>query len=269
MVFYHNILRERSTAIWRRNPRAKNTNVTSGTVPVYLSDVSQIERRVSPHDFREPEWIPRAKRRALPSCRGRKRGVNSYFFPSNLFGLLSPASLVCSIIMVPVGPAANRPGRPIGRPVEIVNGSSYGDARQISFLPSRIRSVKFIYLVNRPARRYALNSISFHEEKSNERQKEIRQGGKGSNSDRDAPLFRFAVRPYSLFRLREVLSASPVALCLVALVCYLLGTSRHEFQGFSWHFNYDRVYIGSLNHWKISTGLIMGSITSSMKINKS
>lgn len=117
MVFYHDILRERSTAIWRRNPRAKNTNVTSGTVPVYLSDVSQIERRVSPHDFREPEWIPRAKRRALPSRRrGGKRGVNSYFFPSNLFGLLSLAFLVCSIIMVPAGPAADRPSRSAGRP---------------------------------------------------------------------------------------------------------------------------------------------------------
>lgn len=170
--------------------------------PVYLSDVSQIERRVLPHDFRKPEWIlsfslsmreaaqpscalqPSRATPAVPSRKEKGEGWNSYFFSSNPFGLLSLASLVCSIIMVPTGSAPTPVNRPAGRPsVEIVNGDSY--ARQISFLfPSFVFSLSLgeIYLP-RKSTGGTMNSISFHEKKKDGRKKDTGRKGKNLQSE--------------------------------------------------------------------------------------
>lgn len=116
--------------------------------PVYLSDVSQIERRVSPHDFRKPGVD--STREAPRVAQGKKKaGENSYFFPSNLFGLLSLASLVCSIIMAPAGSAPTPADRPTARRNSKRLLARRREADFVSSFPPFAPSVKFIYLVNR------------------------------------------------------------------------------------------------------------------------
>jgi len=143
--------------------------------PVYLSDVSQIERHVSPHDFRKPEWIPRAKRRALPSRRqGKKRERIRISFLPIFRAIVSGISRVFDN-NGPGGISAHA-DRPVGRPpVEIANGSSYDDARQIScFFPSPF-PLGEIYLP-RKSTGGTLNFISFHVKKRNEREKKTLDG---------------------------------------------------------------------------------------------
>lgn len=248
MVFHHSILRERSTAIWRRNPRTKNANVTSGTTRVSF-------RRLPDWAPRLASWFPSGfhARNAARYPLAAEEEKGGWIQTSNLFELLSLASLVCSIIMAPVGSAPNRPaGRSADRLlVEIVNGFSDGDARQISFLlpPILSLSAKFIYLVNRLARRY-VEFYFFPREKKrrDERKKELDRKGKGKKLEpRLAPLFRFAARPlyvYSGIRISvpKYVSRNSIGICFAVFVCYLLRTTRHEFQRFSWRFNYDRVY---------------------------
>ena len=99
----------------------------------YLSNVCQIESRISLHDFWKPEWIPCAKRCVLNLSQSRKkRGKKSYFFPFNFL-----LSLYFHVFDNSGPGAAESAPTPAGRlPVEIVNG----DTRQISFSSFSVHS---------------------------------------------------------------------------------------------------------------------------------
>lgn len=176
---------------------------------------------------------------AVKEKKGRKIRIS--ILP-NLFGLLSLASLVCSIIMAPAGSAPTPTGQPTARRNSKRLLVRRRAADFVSSSPVSL-SVKFIYLVNRPAVRWILFLSMRKKRNEGERKKEEETGrrGKGRNSDREAPLFRFVARPpvtYTsgyVFRSHEILSAFPIALCLVACLSdrerSVARISRRDFPG--------------------------------------
>lgn len=246
MFFIIILLEKDQLQFGTRNLRTKNANVTSGTTCVSFR--------------RFPDWAPRlaswfsetrvdstreALRVALPPPRKKKGGMNSYFFPSNLFGLLSLAFLVCSIIMVPAGSAPTSASRSAGRPpVEIVNGSSYGDARQISFPLSPVRSLGEIYL---PRKSTGVEFYFFPWEKKKWKTKK-KLDGKEREESRTEVLLSFVLRlvRYVYFRIRISVSRfyrySPWPFVSSHLFVVYREYRNSNFKaGFSWRFNYDRV----------------------------
>lgn len=131
-----------------------------------------------------PERVPRAKCRAsLPSSPSslrppprdrveeKRKGREFVFLPSNLFGLLSLASRVFDNN----GPAGIRVPIPMpGRaPVEIVTAPRAATRGRFRLPSSRAPgSVKFIYLINRPAVRWILFLLIRRKKQEGEREKE-------------------------------------------------------------------------------------------------
>lgn len=207
--------------------------------PVYLSDVSQIERRVSPHDFRKPgvDSTRKAPRVAFPPPSKKKGGEFVFLSFQSFRAIVSGISRVLDN-NGPGGISAHA-GQPTVRPpVEIVNGSSYDDARQISFPQTSFpRSFPLgeIYLP-RKSTGGTLNSISPHEKKkrNGKEKKKPRWKGKGGGGKKLGPR-RFSLSfcglpvTYTLantYRSHEILSGirGPLSRC----PCLLSDRERHR-----------------------------------------